>query len=829
MNLIFSIDMNTPDEEFVDKVSIVLPDGLTPLDATNPFPGGHEDAPAEALNAFDGQTVSWGDNDNSYGGCVPGVFEFYINVAINDTLIGDLEFTYEVSGDQFKGTIHEVNGTGTILQIPATAELIINTTGVLSEYYAIPFEQASFTPNGMIHNIASVLDTNTNVILSVNEGYTDTFSLVVPFQTGEAQSINFENFTAVDNGVNTFTFSTNFTEDANPEGNTYTKDIMFGTTLRRDNGDIEGNIGIGNPGGELGNLFQIFKQDTITSVSFELNSERNEGDVIYVKIRELLDGQPGAEIGSSLPFTITTDSEFDVPVFPPVILEAGTYYIGLVEGANNIQLATTTTAFTAHSAWAFFNDKWNDLGNIGFENTYKLRAHFAPVVYVDNDLVVEAITTKPTYELGDIAITGSLRNLSNTTAVTEFDLTYTIDGGDAVTEHLSDLDIAPGATYDFEHGTMYASVTGIHTLEISVAQPNGNTDENLDDNTKSTKLIVVDEVFNKVVVGEEATGTWCGWCVRGHVGLKDMEHNHDDTEWIGIAVHNGDPMADTEYDGKISAMVSGYPSGVINRDTEVDPEDFELLGFQAKSSDIPVGKVAISRAKMDEATRNITVTTTSTFALDIADADYNLSMIIVEDGVTGTTSGFDQVNYYAQLNISILDHEGIDWSTLGQPIPAADMVYNHVGREIVGGWNGVNKSVPASVTYNTPNEYVFTTTIPDTYNAENVKVVVLLLDNETGAIVNAAQEHLEIAVGTHEVGDASIITIYPNPTTGLITVDAIAGSDILVYDLLGKIVYKSTLTNDKSNINLNGLQNGTYSVEIINNNTVYSKKVVLVK
>ena len=40
------------------------------------------------------------------------------------------------------------------------------------------------------------------------------------------------------------------------------------------------------------------------------------------------------------------------------------------------------------------------------------------------------------------------------------------------------------------------------------------------------------------------------------------------------AVHNGDPMTDNDYDGGMA--VGGYPSGYVNRGTEVDPSDFEL-------------------------------------------------------------------------------------------------------------------------------------------------------------------------------------------------------------------------------------------------------------
>ncbi len=832
MDLIFTIDYNTPDNnEFMDKLSITFPEGITPITGTNPFPGGFPQAPAEALNPIDGQTISWGDNDNDWGGVAPGTYTFVVNAMISADLTGEQTFSYIISGDQWKQTNpKDATGEGTISKIPATAELIAMPTGIVSEYYGLPFEQGPFSSiSGAVLNVGSELTTDANITLSSTGGYLSTNMLPNPMATGQFEEFEFEEFAPTDEGVYTFTYSTDFVDDANPDNSIFSKDITLGNTLRRDNGEVSDYVGISVPGGELGNIYSIFKQDTVTSVSFEINNENNQGTTIFVRIREFNGNEPGRLLGSSLPITIGDNSNIEAAIFPPLVLEEGTYYIGLEEGAENVQLAWTTTPYTNNTAWAYFNNSWNNLGDLGFTHTYKLRVHFDDVVLVENDITLESINILPTYKVGDIDINCTLRNLSNLNALTEFDITYSVDGGDDVTDHVSGINVAPGTTYDFTHSTPYSATAGEHTINVSVATPNGNEDQNLEDNSKSTKTIVVDEIFNKVVVGEEATGTWCGWCVRGHVGLKDMEHLYDDTQWIGIAVHNSDPMANPEYDSQISAMVGGYPSGIINRSAEVDPGEFQDVGYEARKSEIPTGKIVINNAKMD-ASRNLTVDAASIFALDLDNADYNLSMIIVEDSVTGTASDYAQVNYYSQQGIKIKDWEGIDWSTLGNPIPASDMIYNHVGRIIIGGWDGVNGSVPSKVTYNESNAYTFNTELPEDYNENHIKVVVLLLNNRTGIIENAAQAHIEVqSVGTQTIGDSNSIDIFPNPTTGLVTINGIAGSDIVVYDMLGQTVIKANMTTANSKLDLGRLDNGTYSIEIINNNTIYSKKIILVK
>ena len=80
---------------------------------------------------------------------------------------------------------------------------------------------------------------------------------------------------------------------------------------------------------------------------------------------------------------------------------------------------------------------------------------------------------------------------------------------------------------------------------------------------------------NKLVIGEQATGTWCQWCPRGHVAMNFMDRDYYGY-FQGIAVHNGDPMTNTDYDNGIAPYIGGYPSALVDRGTEIDPSDFEI-------------------------------------------------------------------------------------------------------------------------------------------------------------------------------------------------------------------------------------------------------------
>ena len=69
------------------------------------------------------------------------------------------------------------------------------------------------------------------------------------------------------------------------------------------------------------------------------------------------------------------------------------------------------------------------------------------------------------------------------------------------------------------------------------------------------------------VVGEEATGTWCGWCPRGAVALNWMDHDYEGY-WQGIAVHNGDPMSDADYDNGLyyvtKKLISIFSESIVD-------------------------------------------------------------------------------------------------------------------------------------------------------------------------------------------------------------------------------------------------------------------------
>ena len=63
--------------------------------------------------------------------------------------------------------------------------------------------------------------------------------------------------------------------------------------------------------------------------------------------------------------------------------------------------------------------------------------------------------------------------------------------------------------------------------------------QNTNDDTLSISVTGTYAAPGKIVVGEEGTGTWCGWCPRGSVAMNWMDEKYYGY-WQGIAVHNND-------------------------------------------------------------------------------------------------------------------------------------------------------------------------------------------------------------------------------------------------------------------------------------------------
>jgi hypothetical protein len=425
---------------------------------------------------------------------------------------------------------------------------------------------------------------------------------------------------------------------------------------------------------------------------------------------------------------------------------------------------------------------------------------------------------------GEVTIKGVFKNRLN--PVQTFTAHYAVNGT-TYSQTFENANIAAGASYNFEFTQKLSlNVATAVSCEMWVSTDNLTSE-------KQTRVVSrISEVYPRKVVGEEGTGTWCGWCPRGAVYMKYMKDKYPET-FIGIAVHNDDPMAISEYDAGMQTLISGYPSGVVNRTIVTDPSDFEAA-YNHEINKITPAKVNLSAHFTDGTKNEITAIVRSEFALNYNDvANFKIAIVVTENGVKGTASGYAQSNYYAGGANGVMG----GYEKLANPVPASQMVYQDVARALFGSFTGFNESVPSTVSVGIPVDYTYTFNIPSSVlNVDSIEVIALLFDGYTGEIVNAdrvAATKMTITSIKEIQLTGLIVNAYKNTSETLAidveTNDAQAVS-IEIYSLDGQRVRSIapvTISNTRQFIvPINGLK-GAYLIKTNAGRQIRTTKVIL--
>lgn len=284
------------------------------------------------------------------------------------------------------------------------------------------------------------------------------------------------------------------------------------------------------------------------------------------------------------------------------------------------------------------------------------------------------------------------------------------------------------ASLEVKSATVGANVP----LTVSVLEVNGVEDTNSSNNEVSTAFLCLPEGagYDRNVVIEEGTGTWCGFCVRGIVGMEYMKENYAaDGRLIQIACHVGDAMEIENYQGFADQAFAGYPSALVDRYLDVDPnsEDLEAAYLQQLNM-VSLANIEL-RAEAGEE-NEVILTSKTKFALDGDGYDYKIAYVVVEDGV----GPYNQSNYYSGGGYGEMDGFENEGETVrltfnDVAVAATDML----------GLEGVFPSnVVAGEEYE-DEAIMGVEGISEDDLKNNCRFVVMVINAENGQIVNAAQ------------------------------------------------------------------------------------------
>jgi len=135
LDIPFTLSLTNEDFEYADSISITFPAGFTINSVSNDDvfgPSGDDpdgpDGDPEPYNGISGQTVSWGDNDDSWGGITPGlIYNFTVNVTVDGAVSGDQTVDYHVSGDGFGDNPGGIDETITLSEGQTVYGIVVNS------------------------------------------------------------------------------------------------------------------------------------------------------------------------------------------------------------------------------------------------------------------------------------------------------------------------------------------------------------------------------------------------------------------------------------------------------------------------------------------------------------------------------------------------------------------------------------------------------------------------------------------------------------------------------------------------------------------------------
>lgn len=505
-----------------------------------------------------------------------------------------------------------------------------------------------------------------------------------------------------------------------------------------------------------------------------------------------LSSQLRVENGKNVPDLVSKSVELTeagfvtVKLDKPYIIPAEGVYVGysftiddvsVTENQSPVAITNQVNegGFYMHTSDGFL--KWIDATDI-YGGSAALTVTVAGKLIKSNAVSMADLPAQYVMTNSEISLPVSVVN-HGSEGVKSIDIEYTLAGKTA-SQH---IDVEPAVSGFFgKTATVVVSLpalaeSGTYVVDMKVTKVNGvdNEDPN---NANGYKIVALNTVPKHRVLLEEYTGLWCGWCPRGFVALEKLASLYPD-DYVLVSYHNGDDM-EIMASSDFPSSVAGFPSAYIERKTEVDP-------YYGTTQSTPLGvanDMAAEAENFGVATIDMTpsfavngnavsVATKVTFPFDVEDGAYALEYILVSDGLNDASWG--QSNNYAGTQ----DDDDLALFTQGEST-VYGLTFNDVA-VLTSQIGGIAGSIPANVKADQPVSHTYTFSLAKAVNTNganviqdknNLKVVALLIDTQTGAVLNAVKAKVGESTGIDELNgnSRSVQTVY--------------------YDLSGRKVFK---------------------------------------
>jgi hypothetical protein len=404
-----------------------------------------------------------------------------------------------------------------------------------------------------------------------------------------------------------------------------------------------------------------------------------------------------------------------------------------------------------------------------------------------DDINLQSLDLSPVLLPGATEIKGRIVN-EGVNPITTFDLNWQIDGGEIVSQTVSEVYIPSGEVFDFTHNQPWNATSGNHSVKVWVSNSNV-TDVNSDNNELTQSVMVASGSVHKLPFMEKFSSSTCYPCYLFNTNAFNTfyaNYGEERAAFLSYQVNwpgSGDPYYTSEVGNRVSYYsVNAAPSLYINADE--------------------IGIGGATSSSLENLLANIIANDHISFFK--IDADHSISgdNISIDVNITPYISG----NYNLQVMV-------FEKKTTQNVATNGETEFHHVFMKALPNAQGTAMNFIQDQVETMNFTYDMSTT--NVEEMDDLGVVIFIQDNPTK---NILQSGYTISTGI-EMGVTDFsgieVAMVPNPTTGLLKIITTKAVDIQLFDLTGKSVFLQSNVLNNSSINLSYLSKGIYLVSFV--------------
>ena len=511
-----------------------------------------------------------------------------------------------------------------------------------------------------------------------------------------------------------------------------------------------------------------------------------------------------------------------------IVLEEGTDKIYIVDQRHSsaatpqvtagIQIDATTATMVSGSP---------TLANVAGSSALPADNHYYEFIYgTQNSIDVSGVdlVNFPYLHLNDApySINGVFRNLGIDT-ISNMKINYSINGGNTVTEHISNLNIGIYQDDTASFNTPWNPTNaGTYDIAIWADSINGVSDMDNTNDTLHKNLHVFDISSQRIPLLETFASSTSQFSVTGNIDLHNiLSTNQNDYTLVKYPMSwpsPGDPYYTLEgRQRRLYYSVNTVPRIVNNGIIQLNPigftqQEFEdgkdLYSFMNLSADYSVGGQTI------DVSINIDPLCNTAGIWD----NLVLHTAVYEKTTYNNSSVNGEIEFYNIMKKMIPDANGTVLSNLSGP-------NNPTTVNLTYTFNGLYTLPPDS---DTPIDHTFENSVED---FQNLGVAVWIQDVDTKYVLQSSEGSIVTSTYEH---DKKEIKVYPNPSSEYVNIVLPldhSASTMEIYDVIGNMVLSHQIIGSKYDykINLADFSNGIYQIVISSKDKIIKEKLEVYK